>query len=254
MQVTLPMHGMLTSTTAMTIGTIRQILIMFVVFALATMIKRDTMFSFKNIYRAYKECKKNKSNTLNLLNFEANLVENLYNLEQSLKNRTYQIGKSICFLAHSPKLREVFAADFKDRVVHHILVNEIEPFYEKRFIYDVYNNRKNKGIHSAIKRAKDFMLRQNGDGLDFLGYIVRPHYILVRKRVVNNFRYKKAKYLQRYEELKGDMSLEEINKFLSVQSSFVAHAKHADSFKLIKKIGEMNEEKYIKLITTSWSG
>jgi hypothetical protein len=50
------------------------------------------------------------------------------------------------------------------------------------------------------------------------------------------------------------MSLEEINKFLSVQSSFVAHAKHADSFKLIKKIGEMNEEKYIKLITTSWSG
>jgi hypothetical protein len=106
----------------------------------------------------------------------------------------------------------------------------------------------------GLSLRDDFRLRQNGDGLDFLGYIVRPHYILVRKRVVDNFRYKKAKYLQRYEELKGDMSLEEIKKFLSVQSSFVAHAKHADSFKFIKKIGEMNEEKYIKLITTSWSG
>ena len=118
------------------------------------------MFSFKNIYFAYKECKKNKSNTLNVLNFEADLLQNLCNLEDSLKNRTYRIGQSICFLASSPKLREIFAADFKDRVVHHILINEIEPFYEKRFIYDVYNNRKGKGIHNAVKRAKDFMQNQ----------------------------------------------------------------------------------------------
>ncbi len=126
------------------------------------------MFSFQNIYRAYKDCVKHKRNTFNALNFEANLVENICNLEEELKNKTYHIGKSICFLASSPKLREIFAADFRDRVVHHILVKELEPFYEKKFIYDVYNNRKNKGIHGAIKRAKSFM---NGVGKD--GYYLQ---------------------------------------------------------------------------------
>lgn len=356
------------------------------------------MFSFKNIYKAYKECKKNKSNTLNVLHFEANLLENLCDLEDELKNRTYRIGQSICFLASSPKLREVFAADFKDRVVHHILINEIEAFYEKRFIYDVYNNRQGKGIHNAVKRAKDFMLhqiegyylqldikgffynldknilfkqffndisksnlehkndilwlankiiyhnptrnyhfkgdikslrtlpphktlfklpphkglpignltsqffanvymnkfdnfvkrelkvqkyiryvddfvlfdddkqklqnhkqvienylrtylgltlredsrlRKNGEGLDFLGYIIRPHYLLVRNRVVNNFKFKKAKYLEKYEEMEVNqvnMGFEEIKKFLSVQSSFVSHIKHANSYNLGRKL------------------
>jgi len=55
--------------------------------------------------------------------------------------------------------------------------------------------------------------------LDFLGYIIGPHYTLVR-RVVDNFRYKKALYLNEYERQKGKMSLEEIRAFLSLQASF----------------------------------
>ena len=132
------------------------------------------MFSFKNIYKAYKACIKHKRGTLNALSFEANLVENICNLEEELNSRTYRIGKSICFLASSPKLREIFAADFRDRVVHHLLVNELEPLYEKKFIYDVYNNRKGKGIHGAIKRAKSFMNSVGSDGyylqLDIKGF------------------------------------------------------------------------------------
>jgi hypothetical protein len=134
------------------------------------------MFSFQNIYKAYKDCIKHKRNTLNALNFEANLCENLYNLEEELKNKTYHIGKSICFLTSSPKLREVFAADFKDRVVHHILINQIEPFYERKFVFDVYNNRKDKGIHGATKRAKSFMNATGYDGyylqLDIKGFFL----------------------------------------------------------------------------------
>lgn len=121
------------------------------------------IFDFKNIYQCYKECKKGKSNTINALHFEFDLVGNLWLLQEQLNNKTYKIGKSICFLTNSPKLREVFAADFKDRVVHHILIKNLMPFYEKKFIYDVYNNRENKGTHKAVLRAKSFMNRyQNG--------------------------------------------------------------------------------------------
>jgi len=115
------------------------------------------MFSFQNIYHAYMACRKNKRNTINQLEFEINLLDNLWNLQDELESKTYKIGKSLCFLTSSPKLREIFASDFKDRVVHHILVKELESFYEKRFIDDVYNNRKNKGIHRAVKKAKKYM-------------------------------------------------------------------------------------------------
>ena len=117
------------------------------------------MFNFKVVYDAYKKCIRNKRNTLNAQNFEANLIENLCTLQMCLNERTYRIGKSICFLTHSPKLREVFAADFRDRVVHHVLVEKIEPYYEKKFIHDVYNNRKKRGIHSGVKRAQKFAYR-----------------------------------------------------------------------------------------------
>jgi hypothetical protein len=115
------------------------------------------MFTFQNIYKAYRACIKTKTNTINALKFEQNLLENLWNLCDDLEKRHYKIGTSICFLTSSPKLREVFAADFRDRVVHHVLIASLESFYEKYFIAHVYNNRKGKGIHQAVKKAQAFM-------------------------------------------------------------------------------------------------
>lgn len=68
-----------------------------------------------------------------------------------------------------------------------------------------------------------------------MGYIIRLHYILVRKRVINNFKYKKSQYLEKYETMRGTMGLEEIKKFLSVRASFAGHISHADSYDLNQK-------------------
>jgi hypothetical protein len=103
----------------------------------------------------------------------------------------------------------------------------------------------------SLELRNDYKLKKNSQGLDFLGYIIRPNYTLVRKRVINNFKYKKAKFLDRYEQLQGDMSLEEIKKFLSVLASYKGHAKHANSYRLIKQMEELYDEKYCKLIVAS---
>ncbi|MBD3817234.1 MAG: hypothetical protein IE913_12540 [Halothiobacillus sp.] len=78
-------------------------------------------------------------------------------------------------------------------------------------------------------------------GVDFLGYIIRPHYTLVRRRVLRNFKMKKRRYLDAYEAKKGKMGLAEIKKFLSVQASFTGHCAHADSFNLLKKVGTIHD-------------
>ena len=142
------------------------------------------MFTFENIYNAYKKCRKNKTNTINVLKFEQNLLDNLWQLTDDLQTRRYRVGRSICFLTHSPKLREVFAADFRDRIVHHLLIDAIEEFYEKKFIFDVYNNRKGKGIHQAKARVQKFM-RQEPNGyylqLDIKGFFYHLDKDILRK-------------------------------------------------------------------------
>lgn len=111
----------------------------------------NNLFSFPNLLKAYYQCRKNKRRTLNAAKFELNFEKELLRLETELKNKTYCPGRSICFAITEPKLREVFAADFRDRVVHHLLVNHLEPLFEPKFIHCSFACRKNKGALKAIK-------------------------------------------------------------------------------------------------------
>ena len=122
------------------------------------------IFSFGSIYRYYLKCRRNKRNTINALRFEINAGENILRLEKELKNRTYHLSCSVLFFCKKPKLREIFAADFRDRVVHHILVGYLEPIFEKIFIYDSYACRKGKGTHRAVMRAQSFIRKVSKNG------------------------------------------------------------------------------------------
>ena len=122
------------------------------------------LFSFENIYRQYIKCRRNKRGTVNALRFEMNFEENLIDLQKELIDRTYYPSRSVCFMATKPKLREIFAADFRDRIVHHILVDYLERTWEKKFIFDSYACRKKKGIHLGVKRLQGFLRRVTRNG------------------------------------------------------------------------------------------
>lgn len=77
-------------------------------------------YSFQALWRAYRECRRNKRTTANALRFEVNAEANLLALQEELRAHTYRPGRSICFVTDGPKPREVFAADFRDRIVHHL--------------------------------------------------------------------------------------------------------------------------------------
>ena len=90
------------------------------------------------------------------MKFADNLEANLLSLEKRLRNRTYKPGRSIAFIVQKPKIREIFAADFADRVIHHVLYNYLAPIYERQFIYDSWACRKDKGTHGAMFRLLEF--------------------------------------------------------------------------------------------------
>ena len=71
-----------------------------------------------------------------------------------LMNGTYQPGRSICFVITHPKPREVWAAGFRDRVVHHLMYNHIGPRIEAGFIADSCACIKGRGTLYAAKRLE----------------------------------------------------------------------------------------------------
>ena len=93
-------------------------------------------FSFEDLVQAYFDCRQHKRNTSSALAFEQRLEHNLVTLSDELQAVSYRPGPSTCFVITRPKLREVWAADFRDRIVHHLLYNRIAPRFHAAFIAD----------------------------------------------------------------------------------------------------------------------
>jgi RNA-directed DNA polymerase len=91
-------------------------------------------FTFEQLVKAYLDCRRHKRNTPSALAFEAHLEANLCRLFDELQAGEYTPGRSICFVVTTPKPREVWAADFRDRVVHHLLYNHVAPRFHASFI------------------------------------------------------------------------------------------------------------------------
>jgi retron-type reverse transcriptase len=107
-----------------------------------------------DLFTAYYCARKNKRNTASQIRFERNLSDNLMRLYDDIVSGHYRVGRSMCFVIRDPVLREVFAASFRDRIVHHLLYNLLMPIFEPTFIYDSYSCREGKGTLFGIKRLE----------------------------------------------------------------------------------------------------
>jgi len=152
-----------------------------------------TIFTFEKLYRAYKECLKNKKNTANALKFEMNREKNLSKLLYDLQTGKYEISRHICFIVTEPSPREIFAGDFRDRIVHHLLCKEIGIIFEHDFIESSYANRKGKGTHKAVKELKYHLVRGGKDRqrLYFLKMDIKGFFRNIDKSILWNIIEKK---------------------------------------------------------------
>ena len=111
-------------------------------------------YPFRDLVQAYYDCRRAKRNSASALAFEANLEGNLSKLHDDLSSGTYRPGRSICFVVTRPKPREVWAADFRDRIVHHLLYNRIGAGIEATFIADSCACIPGRGTLYAAKRLE----------------------------------------------------------------------------------------------------
>lgn len=91
------------------------------------------------------------------ISFEINFEKNIFDLYQEIISKKYIQESSNCFIANMPVKREIFAACFRDRVVHHFIFKKLNPLIEKQLLYDVYSCRKGKGTFFGVDRGTSAM-------------------------------------------------------------------------------------------------
>jgi len=120
----------------------------------------DSFASFANLYAAWRKARRGARQNLESAGWTYNLERNLLDLRGRLCSGEWTPHPYRYFEIYDPKQRTISVAVFEDRVVHHALVNVLEPIYERSFNAHSYATRKGKGAHAAVKHAQA-MLRQN---------------------------------------------------------------------------------------------
>jgi RNA-directed DNA polymerase len=115
--------------------------------------------SWDNLVRAYRKCRRRKRHKPDAARFGFAWEANLLELQRRLRDGSYEPGPYRHFFIHDPKKRKISAAPFVDRIVHHAVVNVLEPIYERQFLFDSYACRRAKGTHRALDRAERYLRR-----------------------------------------------------------------------------------------------
>ena len=189
----------------------------------------------------------------------------LFKLKKEIESHTYQPSGYSFFKIFDPKERIIAVAPFRDRVVHHALINVIEPVYEKVFIYDSYATRKRKGTHAAIRRAQQFMRRSQW----FLKMDIRKYFAsinhdilmdLVGRKIKDNKIVNLIEKIVRHPEYPGtglpignltsqflaNVYLNDFDHLMTENNSGVCYIRYMDDFvffsKTRKQLSELKEE------------
>jgi RNA-directed DNA polymerase len=114
------------------------------------------IYNMSNLLLAYRKARKGKTKKTYVIEFEGDILGNLFKLQEELINQTYQPKPLVTFILRDPKTRKISKSAFRDRIIHHALFKIIEPIFDKTFIHDSCANRIGKGTLFALKRFNFF--------------------------------------------------------------------------------------------------
>lgn len=115
--------------------------------------------SFDSLMRAARRAYRGKKDKSRVAAFCFDLENEVIALQKELKSRIYKPLPLRYFVIWEPKVRQIGAADFRDRVVHHAVCRVMEPVFEKSYIFHSYACRIDKGSHRAISQAQQYCRR-----------------------------------------------------------------------------------------------
>jgi len=151
----------------------------------------EEIFTFENLYDAYKDCRKTKQHKGEVIRFETNLSTNISSLNHDIVTKKYRLGKYKEFLIYEPKERVIEALPFKDRVVIKCFCDVVlKAKIDQKLIYDNAACRKGKGTDFAIKRLEEFLRdeyrKEHNNKIYFLKCDIRKYFQSINHEILLN--------------------------------------------------------------------
>jgi retron-type reverse transcriptase len=115
----------------------------------------EQICSLENLQLADEKARKGKLRSHGVVKHDQNRKQNLIQLREALINGTFRTSKYDIFKIYEPKEREIYRLPyFPDRIVHHSVMNVLEPIWVAVFTADTYSCIKDRGIHAAAIKVK----------------------------------------------------------------------------------------------------
>lgn len=111
----------------------------------------DTIVSFENLRLAWLKAKKGKTSKKSVRTFSYDVNKNLQSVRDDMLSVPPRLSQYVQFKILDPKERIISVVPFTDRVMHHAIMNVLEPVFERQFVYHTYACRKGKGTHAAAR-------------------------------------------------------------------------------------------------------
>lgn len=105
---------------------------------------------------AWREFLRGKRKRKDVAIFSLNLTGNILTLHRELANKTYRHGSYHAFKINDPKPRDIHKAKVRDRLLHHAIYRILYPHFDRKFIFDSFSCRRDKGTHRAMNRFRDY--------------------------------------------------------------------------------------------------
>lgn len=121
------------------------------------------IISLDNLFFAWREFKRGKSKKFDVQLFEFNLEDNIFELHERLKNRSWKPDAYVSFYIRDPKLRHIHKTSVRDRVLNQAVFRILYQIFDKTFIFDSYSSRINKGIHKGVLRLDTFIRKASSN-------------------------------------------------------------------------------------------
>lgn len=228
---------------------------------------------FSNLYHAAQKAFRGKKGKLEVATFYFHLETELLRLEEELISGKYTPSPYFHFVIYEPKERKIFAAPFRDRVVHHAICNIMEPLWEKTMIEDSYACRKGKGVQKAIQKVQKFCqsypyylqldIRKYFDSIDHkvLSKILRKKIkdralLELLDRIID---YPTCQEVQKVQERKGipignltsqhfaNLYLGELDQLIKNELRVKGHVRYMDDFICFAKTKNQLDEWYFEI-------
>ncbi len=149
----------------------------------------EKIAAMDNLLSAFYKAKKGKAGTEVILRYEKSLRPELKRLQQQIISGRVEVGNYHFFTIYDPKERQICAASFAQRTLHHAIMNICHPYFERTQIYHSYATRPGKGTYAALDRARRYQQRYRWFlKLDFHKYFDSLDHAILKRQLARQFK------------------------------------------------------------------